>query len=409
MKKFLQQKNFNDIFKVIFLIVITFSFVFIFMSIHDLKIENNNLRQIINDNDEKSNAVISSLSNMLDEALKDNITIYLPDVIYVASGRTIEIYDDHITSLGSALSKHYNVTWDCAVGQNLDSKFSITAADSLIGEYPLTFLVYDDYLNPVASKKVTLSIVDDVINDFYSIVNIGDSLSLTDVWYEEVMALSDNHISYVGTRDYGNYSTEARAGFSAGSYLTETEYSFENEGVHPFYNPDTKSFDWDYYKNTTGITPDIVQIFLGRNCLELDPSENVNDIASIVKAIRKSDPDIPVFIVNTVYSGDQNGLGYQQNSKGFSRFPAAFVREEELQIFNLMTALPQALAKTDNIYFIPLALTHDSLNNFDSQLVSVNSRSEDTTSIHVEAIHPNNYGYLQFADCMFSVYCGILN
>ncbi len=389
-------------FTIITLVIIAFSVTFFF--IFQLKKENKKLTNLIEHNSND----INELSDTLTDITTDDISIYLPEVIYVAKGRTIEIYNNQITSYGSKLSDYYNVTWECEVGKNLSNKFSITATEALIGDYELKFMVYDNYLNLISSVTSTLSIVDDTLNNSYSILNIGDSLSTTNIWYEELIKLSHNKLSFVGTRDFGTFAHEARAGFSAEAYLTETDYSLEDEGVHPFFNTAIQTFDWNYYKETTGINPDIVQIFLGRNSMDVDPTDNVEYISYIVEAIQKDDPNIPIFVVNTIYSGDQNGLGYQQSSHGFTRFPAAFVREEELQVFNLLTALTDKLKNTPNLYFIPLALTHDSANNFEVETITVNPRSNKTEEIHVEAIHPNEAGFLQFADSMFSVYCGIL-
>ena len=77
------------------------------------------------------------------------VEIYLPEVYYAASGLTMEIYNSQITNLGTHIGE-YDVVWDCEVGEMLERKFSITATEELIGEYPLTVTVYDAFGNAMA-------------------------------------------------------------------------------------------------------------------------------------------------------------------------------------------------------------------------------------------------------------------
>lgn len=77
-----------------------------------------------------------------EEGLYTGIELFLPQEIYVASGVTIELYDNQITSLGERISQ-YHVKWTCAVGRNMNRKFSVTGKDELAGTYPLIFTVFD--------------------------------------------------------------------------------------------------------------------------------------------------------------------------------------------------------------------------------------------------------------------------
>ena len=85
-----------------------------------------------------------------------------------------------------------------------------------------------------------------------------------------------------------------------------------------------------------------------------------------------------------------------------------------------MEGLADRLNGYSNLNFVPLALCHDSENNFGVQKIKLNSRSQEEIEIPYESIHPtkagedpsvygyNIVGYLQFADVMFSVYSGTL-
>src|SRR5690606_23588621 len=118
---------------------------------------------------------------------------------------------------------------------------------------------------------------------------IGDSLTNIKPWIRELNTLSSSKISFVGSREWvraeATYGHEGRSGFTAKGYLTATEYSYENEGVHPFW--DGSRFNWNHYKTNTGINPDAVQIFLGTNGIALDPTENASNIKQMVDYIRQ--------------------------------------------------------------------------------------------------------------------------
>lgn len=80
-------------------------------------------------------------------------------------------------------------------------------------------------------------------------------------------------------------------------------------------------FDWKYYKLSTGIDPDAIQIFLGTNGLKDDPADTVNAIARMVDNIRRHDPDIPIYLVNTLYWGDQEKIGTMVKQDGTAFLP----------------------------------------------------------------------------------------
>lgn len=356
------------------------------------------LKSQVNGEFEKTNAKI-------DEE-KDEVNIYLPEVIYVASGITTELYDSQITSLGERID-NYNVTWVCDIGKNMERKFSIIGKDELIGEYPLEFNVYDNKMNLVASESTVISIVNNTLPRKISILTIGDSLSSNVNSYLHLAELSKSNIEFVGTRDIDGYKCEARLGFTANDYLNETHYIYDGgEPLHPFFNEETKQFDWDYYKNSTGCNPDMIEIFLGKNGAEVDPTDNGNNIIQIIDAIRQAEPEIPIYMVNTIYTANQDGIGAWQNSHDLAELPGKYKFEEDKKIFNLMVYLADKLVDYDNVYLIPAAITHDSEYNFNTITQPTSPYATTTEEIPDNGIHPSKAGYNQIADTIFSTLCG---
>jgi hypothetical protein len=125
-----------------------------------------------------------------------------------------------------------------------------------------------------------LSIVDDSLSRSISILTLGDSLSSDANTYLRLAQLAKGNIEFVGTKDVDGYKCEARIGiFSRRLFSHETYFPYETgEPLQPFYNMETKQFDWNYYKSTTGCDPDVVELFLGTNEVDMDPTENGNNI-----------------------------------------------------------------------------------------------------------------------------------
>lgn len=333
-----------------------------------------------------------------------SMEIYLPEKYYAASGLTMEIYNSQITDQGAHISQ-YDVLWECEVGESLERKFQITASDDLLGEYPLKVSVYATDGTLLAQKKSTLCIVEAKKWQF-SVLAIGDSLSANGALYTQLQKHLDNRMICNGTRGYEGYLTEARLGFSAEDYLTETGYYLEEgEEVHKFWNPETKRFDWNYYKTSTGFNPDVVLLHLGTNGL-LSGEENADNICKIVELIRKDDKKIPIYVVNTIYQSDQNGIGSMKMNNGALMFPGQYKQQRDLAVFNLMEMLSEKLSGEKNVYLVPAGISMDSENVFNMEERPVNPYSEETEWVAVDAVHPGTAGYNQIADTIYSTLCG---
>lgn len=283
---------------------------------------------------------------------------YINDEICVAEGHTITIYSKQLLS-----EKRGNLTfsWDCKVGKASGNDYVIKGKEAEIGEYPLTVKATDEKGKIIWTGESTVKIVDSSIKKI-KFLAIGDSITNNKPWLRLVKSFSKNNISFVGTKGNNGLNHEGRSGYSSQTYH---EGKYEN----PFF--DGTGFNFEHYKETTGIKPDAVQIFLGTNNIRDNPVKNADYIVKMVDSIRSTDVDIPIFIVNSVYRGP--------------------LSEDilHLRIFNLMEKLGNDLAQYENVYIVPAAITHDSENNYAKE----------------DQVHPLDYGYTQLADCIFSSLC----
>ncbi len=275
----------------------------------------------------------------------------------------------------------------------------------------------------------------------YSVMNMGDSLSDGREWYRTIYHLSGDQISFTGTRGWTRYSHEGRSGFSAQDYLEPTEFFSDgvSEGIQPFYDPAQEMFDWNYYKLYTGKDPDVIQIFLGTNGLKDNPSDTVKAIAQMVDNIRRHDSEIPIYLVNTIYWADQEKIGTMLRQDGKAFLPGEFKNRSDKRIMDLMKAMDREFRDEKGVTLIPLALTMlrqdgkaflpgEFKNRSDKRIMdlmkAMDREFRDEKGVTLiplalmhnsaenymdgDALHPGENGYQQFAEVMYSVYCGTL-
>ncbi len=331
------------------------------------------------------------------------VKAFLPKEIYCAVGRTIEIYNNQVC----LNAEKYHFKWKCNTGAAFKRKCRFSA--SRPANYTLELYIYDDNLNELWSGRTTLKMVAAQTSSF-NICCIGDDMTNGRAWLAELQRLNEN-LTFSGTLS-GNATAsgessarqvrfEGRNGWSAAKYLTSG--SMDNntsQYKNPFYNPNNGRFDWNYYvtEKLGGVSPDAVQLFFGLYELNLDPVESAGNIKQIVDYIRLDNSNIPIYIVNTVYGPNQNGIAMQEATIVSGKN----CQEERLKVFNLMTELYNALKNYDNLYFVPLALCHDSEYNYGKVERSVNPRSTETETVPSGSIYPQQQGYYQMADVIFS-------
>lgn len=400
----------------------------------------------------------------IDSSYFDGNNFFLPKDIYVASGRTIELYYSQIL-----LNYHkYNIKAQCSIGAALERKFQIKGDDAHIGNYPLTIFVYDDNGKILKSASSTIHIIDASVSNM-AILPIGDSLTNAKAWLQEVYSLSANAVTFVGTRKTGyadnpSIRHEGRSGGTCSMYNTDSvPYTYADNGYdgvganaatfdssksyavgdfckygdavyvftsahsgawnasharnlsqsNPFWDWTNNKFSINHYKSFYGINYNAIMIFLGTNGLSLEPETNENGalgIKTIVENIRKEDTTTPIIVVNTIYRSGQNGIGTQGNTDGY-KAQSEFKFEADKKVMLLAKAIEDMIGSMANVYMCPVGFTHDSEYNFGNVKKEVNPRLTDTSEVFerfpLDSVHPQLEGYLQMADEMFSTICAL--
>lgn len=378
--------------------------------IGQLKAENAAMRadiQALTEADEVQGTSIDAINGelaMMEE--EESPDLYLPRDIYVCSGLTMELYNDCV-AVGYDPDE-YDFYWECEIGDCMNEKWRVRADDSKVGDYMLTLHVYNMQMEEVASVISTVHVIpnafdrEDIGN--LKVVTIGDDLSAGTDWYGYTRSLSQDKLSYLGTLGADdNLKHEGRVGITAGDYLAGTHYGQPTES--PFINPATGEFDWAYYTDTNDIEPDVVQIFLGTNGLEMDSTANADSIFGIVDKIREADATIPIVLIEPIYPADQNGMARQQNINGYEELHGMWAVSRERMVFNLLKEIDARAASYDNLTLVPTGVMFDRDYGFEQELLQENPHSEVMEAMPAEGVYPSDGGYDQIGDSIYSALC----
>lgn len=308
------------------------------------------------------------------ENLEENVTLvetenriaYLPREIDVASFTTLNLHNYAVTPE----YKNYDIKWQCNIGNASEDKFTIAATEENIGKYPLTVTLSKDG-REIYTAKSTVNIVSSKnISGKMVVTTIGDTYTVQDAWRKRVGRYTER-IGFAGTR---SSSHEGRIGANTGYYLEQFNYTSDSNGLeknNPFFNSETNSFDWNYYKKYSELSPSGVQLFFQNHTVKT-VDENIKNMRTMVDIIKQDDPNMRIFVVLPAYLASYN---------------------ESLMIRNYeyVLALEEEFSADENVYFVPLNLTYDK---------NLNNAKNKT---------PNEEGYNQWGDCMYGTYAAVLS
>ena len=343
------------------------------------------------------------------EGLGDPVDAYLPDDVYCAVGTTLDIYTNQVC----LDPEWYTCRWICDVGYPLERKFTVTGTTETIGNHALTFQVIDKYGNMVYNKTATLRIVSNTIAAATKIMIIGDSLTRANKpVLAELVRLSNGMLVPVGTitetamDSNGLVRTlkcEARSGWSP------LEYHRSMGDTNPFYD---SGFSWSkYITDHPTEEPDIVAIFLGTNGMSENADTQSTRIKNIVQNIRTTDANIPIMVVNTLFKSNQDGIGKESGSDGYTSGTVGPVKRfEDKKVMDLAKMVNLAVANIEDVMVVDVAIHVDGDYSFGMIEEAVSPHNVDYTEfVPKESVHPQPSGYYQIADALFGAYCSAIN
>lgn len=308
--------------------------------------------------------------SLMAEEIPENVTIvpeeswyaYLPKEINVASYTTLELYNKNIMPK----AEEYEFQWDCEAGTASQTKYTIEGTEEKAGAYPLTLTVSKDG-TVVFTVSSTVNIVSTKnLNKGLSVVTIGDGYALRKEWKTRIGRYNER-ARLVGTR---SGSHEGRYGAKTNYYLSQFDYKSDTTGIsneNPFFNPATERFDWNFYKQYSGLSVGNAQLMFEK-APNLSVYNAVQDYRTMTDAVHEADANAKVFIClpfNVPTWSESNRL---RN--------LAFVQ-----------ALSAEFEDEENVYLIPLYLTYN------DDLYDPRSKA-----------NPNEDGFNQIGDCIYGTY-----
>lgn len=352
------------------------------------------------------------LQNKINSVSKYIPDVVLPSEIYVAVGRTIELYNSQVILTNNI--NNYSVQW-AGLGKSRQRKWTYTGVTEDIGSTILTLKIFDETLTLLKEQQTTLIVGTDVISTPFKVLPIGASYVSDKAWLPEIAnVLSNGNIDFVGTRYLNttigsNITHEGRPGAQASTYLAEMDYTYETTqevGIdgklatqNPFWNPTTNDFDLNYYRTNYNKSFDCIFTLLGSDYSWTDTTPAFTQI--LINKIRVTDPTIPIFLGFSLLRGSQDGLTNQTSNEGFQASPELKL-DSDIKAFAMYQSLMEIASNDANIFIVPLAQMHDNQYNMGEVSVAPNPRATQTIIEPAEAVHPTTQGYLQFADVIFS-------
>ena len=190
---------------------------------------------------------------------------------------------------------------------------------------------------------------------------------------------------------------------------------FNLSQTNPFLDYQTGEWSISAYKTRNSISYDAIIIFLGTNGLSLTPETNPNGalgIKTLIDNIREEEANTPIIVINTIFRSSQNGIGNQGNTDGYSA-QSTYKFLEDKKVLLLAKSLQDMIGNYSNVYLCPCGFTMDSKYDFGNTKVQVNPRVESTDVVYElmpsDSVHPQESGYMQIADEMFSTLCAVFN
>lgn len=215
------------------------------------------------------------------------------------------------------------------------------------------------------------------------------------------------------TEDYDTYATNMPSSGTLTKTTNDTTGTSTESGddnivysskeivyYNPFWNPSTNKLDFQYYINKWGFNaPDIVSFTFGSNDLgnyALVNKEAVNTVIERVKGVidllHTDYPYCKILLTTSCY-------GYCGYSPAECITP---VREHNLQLYykGLIETFGKGTDYSQYVSVVPTLFMIDRKNGFNTSSIKPCSLYDETINYNGDAIHPNQYGFYQFADAM---------
>lgn len=244
-------------------------------------------------------------------------------------------------------------------------------------------------------KQVEVTVVEAAKDLSLTGIILGDS-RISDSTIVTKLQTDMKNLTLLGTRKTENYGIahEGRGAWSTANYLKSPAVTLKGSSpvVNPFYNPETKIFDFSYYmkQNHPDAKLDFVVINLGANDGFTQGSvENLTQMVDSIRDYAKKNSRKISIIVMTEYLSPSTGYFLSQSNN----LDIAAMRGKQFRYF---TYLEEAFANRENegIYLLP---NYICINDWSDRYREKVFTSSGEKEMITDVIHLGRNGYLKEA------------
>lgn len=225
----------------------------------------------------------------------------IPDKVYAIKGVKKQIYLNNIIS-ANFKSEYYSLEAESTIG-SYNNNLMYTFTPTQTGTFTVTFKVYDQNVNLVASKTVTVEVIDNVLSSAANIMCIGDSITekYNMPWYAKdklsnVLTSGSVQPNFVGTKG-GTSGMGNKNCYHEAYYGRDYKYlaGSVSGSPGPFYYTDENKLDIARYRSDHNITNkiDVVSLAMGWNGTN---AESKIYMQQLIDAFLDDNPDT-IFVI----------------------------------------------------------------------------------------------------------------
>jgi lysophospholipase L1-like esterase len=302
----------------------------------------------------------------------------------------------------------------CAIGRQLEERWTVTPTAEEVGEYPLELIVVDDQNSVVARAAIRLRILSSSAGstNAMTVLPIGDSFTAAEIYPRKLLQLaaqSHLRLQFIGSRTStdGLIRHEGYGGWNARTFATDP--------ASPFLVPasDDRRVDFRQYCDRTngGQPPSVITILLGTNDVFLARDESVDEqlqqmiehLEALITQFHRVGPSTVVGVIPpTPPAQSQDGF---QNYFGDLRQTRWQYRRNQHRAVERLTEHFQGRER-ERIHLVPAYINLDTERCFRTSVAPANARAAVQVTRVEDGIHPTESGYAQIAD---SIFCWLMS
>ncbi len=330
-------------------------------------------------------------------------TVHLPASMVLTKGKQTWFITDQIVS-GLASDLRVSYTYEGSGTRLFNGSESFAITPTAKGKATLTLTIHKadgGVLQTVYKQSVSITVVEAQSTLPLTGLLIGDS-RISDGAILSKLNTDLTNLKLLGTRATKNegLAHEGRGAWSTEDYLTKASVSIAGTDLaNPFYNPNTKTFDFTYYMKQTQYDTteklDFVVLNLGANDgYSAVSAENLNIMVASIRAYAQSKGyTIRIFVMSEYLSpADDYCLKQDYNTN---------VENLRLKQYQYFTYLEEQFAgrEEEGVYLLPNYLC---INSFEDRVLGEVETEKGTETKITDVIHLGTKGYYKEAEMLKS-------